>query len=129
MAGFLAGVTTAVHFLALLYIGLGGFVGWRWPRSLFVHVFFAAWGFLVIAFPLPCPLTVLEDYLRGLQGLGPLPNGFNEYYIYGELFPRSLVPLAGLCAVLLLVVSYVGAYLRWRDSQQDGDVEHRVRLG
>jgi hypothetical protein len=129
MAGFLAGVTTAVHFLALLYIGLGGFVAWRWPRSIFVHVPFAAWGFLVIAFPLPCPLTALEDYLRGLQGLGPLPNGFNEYYIYGELIPRSLLSLAGACALLLFVVSYSGVYLRWRDSQQDGDVEHRVRLG
>lgn len=128
MAGFLAGVTMVVHFLALLYIGLGGFVAWRWPRSIFVHVFFAAWGFLVVAFPLLCPLTVLEDYFRRLQGLGPLPNGFNEYYIYGELIPRSLVPLAAVCAVLLLVVSYVGVYLRWRDSRQD-DVEHRIRLG
>ncbi|HEY0453933.1 DUF2784 family protein, partial [Actinophytocola sp.] len=31
MAGFLADVTMVVHFAALLYIGLGGFLAWRWP--------------------------------------------------------------------------------------------------
>ncbi|SFA77028.1 Protein of Unknown function [Amycolatopsis marina] len=129
MAGFLAGATAVVHFAALIYIGFGGFLAWRWPRSILVHVFFAAWGFLVVAFPLACPLTALEDHFRGLQGLGPLPNGFNEYYIYGELIPRWLLPLAGAIALVVFVVSYVGAYLRWRDSQQEDVGEHRVRLG
>ncbi|SFP78641.1 Protein of Unknown function [Amycolatopsis arida] len=124
MAGFLAGVTAAVHFAALLYIGLGGFLAWRWPRSIFVHVFFAAWGFLVLALPLPCPLTVAEDHLRGLQGLGPLPGGFNEYYIYDVIVPRELLPVAGVVAVGVLAVSYVGAYQRWR-SRQDQDVPRR----
>jgi len=44
MAGFLAHATMVVHFIVLLYIGLGGFLAWRWPRTIFVHVFFALWG-------------------------------------------------------------------------------------
>ncbi|HEX2133338.1 MAG TPA: DUF2784 domain-containing protein [Actinophytocola sp.] len=114
MAAFLADVTVVVHFAALLYIGLGGFLAWRWPKSIFVHVFFAAWGIAVNVLPIPCPLTALEDWFRAQQGLGPLPGGFNEYYIYGDLFPRSLLPVVAVGAVVLLVVSYVGVYLRHR---------------
>ncbi len=114
MAGLLADVTVVVHFAALLYIGLGGFLAWRWPKSIFVHVFFALWGVMVNVLPIPCPLTALEDYFREQQGLGPLPGGFNEYYIYGDLVPRPLLPVVAVGAVVLLIVSYVGVYVRRR---------------
>lgn len=115
MAAFLAGLTVVLHFAALIYIGLGGFLAWRWPKSIFVHIFFAAWGVAVNVIPaLPCPLTALEDYFRHRQGLGSLPGGFNEYYIYGDLIPRSLLPVVAVLAVAVLVVSYVGAFVIWR---------------
>jgi hypothetical protein len=115
MWGFLAGVTTVVHFIALLYIGLGGFFAWRWPKTIFIHIFFAVWGVAINTVPgLPCPLTTLEDYLRGKQGLGALPGGFNEYYIYDDLIPRNLLPVVAVAAVIILVVSYVGAFVLWR---------------
>ena len=104
-----------LHFAALLYIGLGGFLAWRWPKAIFVHVFFAIWGVAINTVPgLPCPLTALEDYFRAEQGLGPLPGGFNEYYIYGDLIPRPLLPAVVVLALVLLVVSYVGAFVLWR---------------
>ena len=118
MAGFLADVTVVVHFAALLYIGLGGFLAWVWPRTIFVHVVFAAWGVAINTLPIICPLTALEDYFRGRQGLGPLPGGFNEYYIYGHIIPRPLLPAVAVGAVILLVVSYVGVYVRWRSSSR-----------
>ena len=114
MAGALANATAVVHLLSLLYIGLGGFLGWKWPKSLLVHVFFAAWGFIVILASVPCPLTVLQDHLRHLQGLPSLPGGFNEYYIYGEIIPHALLPTVAVGAIVLLVISYVGSFVRWR---------------
>lgn len=114
MAGVLANLTALVHFLCLLYIGLGGFLAWRKPKALLVHVFFAAWGFLVLLASLPCPLTLLQDHFRHLQGLGSLPGGFNEYYIYGSIIPHSLLPVVAVGAVILLIVSYVGAYVLHR---------------
>lgn len=113
MAGFLAHVTVVVHFLALLYIGLGGFLAWRWHRSIFVHVFFAVWGVIVNVTPIECPLTTLEDWFRGMQGLDPLPKGFNEYYIYDVIIPRELLPVVGVGAIVVVIVSYVGAWKRW----------------
>jgi hypothetical protein len=115
MAAFLADVTVVLHFAALLYIGFGGFLAWRWPKSIFVHVFFVVWGVAINVVPgLACPLTSLEDWFRARQGLGPLPGGFNEYYIYDDLIPRPLLPVVVGGALVLLVVSYVGAYRRWR---------------
>ncbi|HYQ64360.1 DUF2784 domain-containing protein [Actinophytocola sp.] len=113
MAWLLADVTVVVHFIALLYIGLGGFLAWRWHRAIFVHVFFAAWGVIVNVTPIQCPLTALENWFRGMQGLGPLPGGFNEYYIYGEIIPRALLPVVGAGAVAVVVASYVGVWKRW----------------
>jgi hypothetical protein len=117
MAGFLADVTMVVHFAALLYIALGGYLAWRWPRSIFLHASFSACSLAVNVFPLACPFTAVEDHFRAQQGLGPLPGGFNEYYIYDELIPRSLLPVVVVGAVVALVVSYVGVWVRWRRSQ------------
>ncbi|WP_156754582.1 DUF2784 domain-containing protein [Actinokineospora pegani] len=114
MAGVLAAATMVVHFAALLYIGLGGFLAWRWPKSLFVHVFFAAWGVIVNVTSLPCPLTALENHFRAQQGLGDLPGGFNEYYVFGPIVPDGYVSVVAIAAVVLLLISYAGAYLRWR---------------
>ncbi|MFF5985661.1 DUF2784 domain-containing protein [Prauserella flavalba] len=131
MLGLLTVLTTAVHFLALIYIGLGGFLAWIWPKSIFVHIFFALWGIAVNVLPLPCPLTVAEDYLREQRGLGPLPGGFNEYYLYDTIVPREILPVIGILALLLVIGSYVGAYVLWRHRQQQtGGVPGRpVRLG
>jgi uncharacterized membrane protein len=115
--GFLADATMVVHFAALLYIGLGGFLAWRWPKSIFLHVFFALWGIAINVLPITCPFTALEDWARAKQGLGPLPGGFNEYYIYGEIVPRPLLPVVAVGAIVLLVLSYVGVWVRWRRNQ------------
>ncbi|WP_329073055.1 DUF2784 domain-containing protein [Amycolatopsis sp. NBC_01480] len=128
MAHFLADLTVAVHILALLFIGLGGFLAWRWPKVVFVHVFFAVWGVLVNVTPVPCPLTAAENFFRHQEGLGDLPGGFNAYYLYDTVIPRSLLPVVVVVALGLLVFSYVGAYHRWRHRHED-TAAHRVRLG
>jgi hypothetical protein len=117
MAGLLAGITAGVHFVALVYIGLGGFLAWRWPRAIFVHASFTAASVVVNVTAVPCPFTAVQDWFRGMQGLGPLPGGFNEYYIYDHLIPRSLLPVVAAVGILLVIVSYVGAWKRWPRSQ------------
>lgn len=115
MYGVLADITTGLHFLGILYIVFGGFLAWRWPRAIVPHIPFALWGLLVVVDVNPThPLTWLEDRLREAQGLGQLPGGFNEYYIYGTLIPRPLLPVVAVLAVTVVGMSYVGAYLRRR---------------
>ncbi|MFC4005452.1 DUF2784 domain-containing protein [Prauserella oleivorans] len=125
----LTALVTVVHFLALAYIGLGGFLAWMWPKSIFVHVFFAFWGVAVNVLPLSCPLTVAEDFLREQRGLGPLPGGFNEYYIYGTIIPDALLPFVAVVALLLVAVSYIGAALLWRQRQHGHVAGQSVGFG
>ena len=130
MARILEDATVAVHILALLLIGFGGFLAWRWPKVIFLHVFLAAWGVIVNIFPVPCPLTALENYLRHQQSLGDLPGGFNAYYLYDTVFPRAMLPTIAIVALAVVVFSYVGAYLRWRHREEVTDAPtHRLRLG
>lgn len=129
MLWLLTVLVTVVHFLALAYIGLGGFLGWTRPRTLYVHGPFAFWGVAVNVFPLPCPLTVVEDFLREQRGLDPLPGGFNEEYIYGTLVPHAMLPYVAVFAVLLVAGSYVGAYLIWRHRADEANAGHSIRLG
>ncbi|EWC61521.1 putative membrane protein [Actinokineospora spheciospongiae] len=114
MIALLVDVTVVVHFAALIFIGFGGFLAWHWPKAIFVHVFFAAWGVVVNVTPLPCPLTTLENHLRHRQGLGDLPGGFNEYYVFGPIIPDGYGQYVAFVAVAVLVVSYAGAFTRWR---------------
>ncbi|QWF80751.1 DUF2784 domain-containing protein [Amycolatopsis sp. CA-230715] len=117
MYRFLADLTVLVHLLALAYIGFGGFLAWRWPKAIFVHIFFAVWGVAVNAFPIPCPLTALENFFRHQQGLPDLPGGFNAYYLYDTVFPRAWLPLITVVALGVVVISYIGAFQRWRRVQ------------
>lgn len=131
MLWLLTVMVTVVHFLALAYIGLGGFLAWIWPRSVFVHVLFAAWGVAVNVLPLACPLTVAEDFLRDLRGLDPLPGGFNEYYIYDTLLPHSTLPFVAAAALVLVAISYAGVYVLWRHRVHEAHPGYgrSVRLG
>jgi len=130
VAKFLAEVTVAVHMLALLLIGFGGFIAWRRPKLIFIHMFAVAWGVLVNVAPVPCPFTALENYFRHQQGLGDLPGGFNAYYLYGTVFPQSWLPAIGVIAIAGGGYSYVVVYHRGRHRDHTEDARaHRVRLG
>jgi len=130
MARVLADVTVAVHIAALLLIGFGGFVAWKWPKFIFLHVFLAIWGVLVNVFPIPCPLTALENHFRHQQGLGDLPGGFNAYYLYDTVFPRSMLPFIAVIGLVVVTISYVGAYQHWKHRGVAKDAPaHQLHLG
>lgn len=105
----LATTVMVVHFLVLAYIVVGAFLAWRWPRALLVHVPFLLWGLGIVFLGFVCPLTELENSLRG-QG----EDSFLAKYIDGVLYPDEYLVLSRVLAGVLVVVSYVGAVLVWR---------------
>jgi hypothetical protein len=78
MMGFrlLATLALVTHFAYLAYLVVGGFLAWRWPRTIWLHVGAAMWGVLVVAATLPCPLTWVEDWARLRGGEPALTKGF-----------------------------------------------------
>lgn len=110
------GLVVAVHAAFLVYVVLGGFVAWRWPRSLAAHVAVLAWGLAGLAVPVACPLTGLENELRRLAGKPPLRSGFIDHYVEGVLWPQRFTPLVRAAIAVLVLASWAGLYLRRRQA-------------
>ncbi|MGI8788139.1 MAG: DUF2784 domain-containing protein, partial [Pyrinomonadaceae bacterium] len=63
---FLADVVLVLHFCFVLFTVLGGLLVLRWRVVALLHLPAVAWGILVECFFWACPLTTLENWLRGL---------------------------------------------------------------
>jgi hypothetical protein len=131
----LAEVTMTVHFAYLAYVTLGGFLAWRWPRTIWLHLTATLWGIATILFGLICPLTHIEDWAReraGQQGLPP--TGFIDHYIEGVIYPQRYAGLIQGMVAVAVTVSWLGAYLRRRarrrrDRDTVGDDRPHVATG
>ena len=122
LAQIAVGVVVAVHYAVMAFIVFGGFLVWRWPRLAWAHLLIIGWAVLSLMYPnrLACPLTMLENYFRRLSGAGDVPVGFIDTYIKGVLYPENLELGVQILCGLIVVVSWGGAYLRWR--------QHRPRV-
>ncbi|MER5261170.1 DUF2784 domain-containing protein [Actinosynnema sp. NPDC002837] len=123
VAHALAELVMVVHFAVLLFLVVGGFLAWRWPRVLYFHLAMATWGLLIVLFPLACPLTWLENELRAAAGRPQLANGFIDTYIDGVLYPDSAARLVQVLVAVVVLVSWTGYYLKRRDEQACNSVQ------
>ncbi len=112
-------VTTilAVHFAFLGYVVLGGLLAIRWPRMFWPHLAAAAWGLLVVTFPVVCPLTWAESWARQRAGEAALTEGFIDRYIEGVIYPARYTRLIDVLVGLVVVGSWLLAYRRWRSAR------------
>ncbi|MFD1145809.1 DUF2784 domain-containing protein [Saccharothrix hoggarensis] len=117
VAGALAELVMVAHFGVLVFLVVGGFLAWRRPRVLYFHLAMAAWGLLVVVFPIACPLTWLENALRVSAGQPELATGFIDTYIDGVLYPESAARPVQVLVAVVVIASWVGYYLRRRTSQ------------
>lgn len=105
-------VTVGVHLAYLAYVPVGGFLALRWPRTIVLHRAAVAWGAIVVALEVPCPLTALESWARRRADMDPLPTtGFVDRYVTGLFVPSGRVGVAQTLAFLSAVVSW-GAFAR-----------------
>ena len=110
----LADLLMLAHFTFLLTLTFGGFLAWRWPRFIVVHVALAIWGVLNAVVKVPCPLTSMEDLARRRAGEEGLPRGFVDQYLTGVIYPEEHVVTFQLCVAALIAVSWVGLAFRRR---------------
>ncbi|MBT2269487.1 DUF2784 domain-containing protein [Rhodococcus erythropolis] len=115
-------VTVFVHFGFVLYVVLGGFVAWKWRRTIAIHLAAVVWGAGSIAVGYDCPLTNLENWARRMAGIAELPStGFISHYITGVFYPVSIEVLVQALAATVVVASWVGYVLLGR--QAKGEVK------
>lgn len=118
MAGLLADAVVIAHFGYLVFLVLGGFLAWRWPRLIVVHVAAAAWGVAIVVFGWLCPLTYAEDWLRRADGRPALSGGFIDTYLTGVIYPGDRITEVRLAVAVVIAVSWAGLLVRWRRSRR-----------
>jgi hypothetical protein len=112
---FLADGLVAVHFTFTAFVIFGGFLTWKWPRLVFVHLPALAWGVWVEVSATVCPLTPLEIHLRHLAGESGYTGGFLAHYLGAVLYPPGLTRhIQWVLAAVLLALNAVayGHFLR-----------------
>lgn len=105
---WLADGVVVCHALFVAFVAAGGLLVWRWPTLAWVHLPALAWGVAVEAAGWVCPLTPLEQWLRGLAGEAGYAGGFIDYYLLPLLYPPGLTrPAQWALAAAALAVNGV----------------------
>jgi len=112
----LADILVGLHFLFIVFVVVGGFLTWRWPRIAWIHVPVALWGALIELTGWICPLTPLENHLRRAAGEAGYAGGFIEHYLIPVVYPGGLTRgtqlMLGIAVVVINVVAYGGRVRR-----------------
>jgi hypothetical protein len=111
---WLVTLVLVTHFAYLAYLLLGGFLAWRWPKMIFPHVASVVWGLLILFNLVACPLSIAEAWARRLAGDAPVTGAFIDRYVTGVIYPGKYLVEVRIGLALVILVSYIGAYLLWR---------------
>jgi hypothetical protein len=121
---FLADVIVLVHLAFILFVAAGGLLVFRWPKLAWMHVPAVVWGALIELAGWICPLTPLENRLRGAAGEAAFDGGFIDRYIMPIIYPAGLtrgmqLTLGTVVIVVNLVVYGLLVLRRKRLSSHD----------
>ena len=120
---FLADLVVIIHFLFVLFVLLGGFFV-LWKSSVaWYHIPAVFWAASIEFFGWGCPLTPLENILRGRGSVAGYDTGFVEHYIIPVLYPASLTRQMqfnlGIIVLSLNIVIYFTVWMRMRKAGRD----------
>ncbi|MFR9749446.1 DUF2784 domain-containing protein [Nocardia sp. 004] len=108
----LAEATAIAHFAFIAYVVSGGFLAWRLPRTIWLHLGAVCWGAGSVVFGFDCPLTYVENSARERAGEARLPSsGFIDHYLTGVIYPEDALGLVRALVALVVAASWVGYLL------------------
>lgn len=124
----LANTALVTHLAFIAYVIFGGFIAWRWPRAIWLHLIAASWGFIGIIVGIVCPLTILEHWARLRAGLSGLPpEGFIDHYLTGVIYPETLLIEVQIAVAVVVISSWVGFVVRQRRNARGHSWPTRAR--
>jgi hypothetical protein len=104
----LADGVVAIHYAFMVYLVVGGFIAWRWRKTLVLHVLAAIWAVLIVTTKVPCPLTALQNQFRERAGEQPLSSSFINLYVRGTLFPSNEQTISQALLAVVIIASWIG---------------------
>lgn len=105
-----AGAVVAVHLVFVAFLLAGGFLAWRWPAAVPVHILALVVSAAIYLGGYDCPLTNLEKHLRTRAGEAVYPDGFIAHYLVRPFHGGGMTPALGIGLVVLVVGATVVAY-------------------
>ena len=103
----LADLVVVAHFAFIVFAVAGGILVVKWPRLVWVHLAAVGWAAVVELCGWICPLTPLENRLRGEPGYR---SDFISHYLVPVMYPAGLtrkIQIAlGVSVIVLNVVIY-----------------------
>lgn len=113
----LASLVLAIHLLWILWVIFGAFWTRRHVFLTWFHILSLVWGIIVELSPLPCPLTLTEQFFEQQAGAGAYSGAFLTHYldrlVYPDL-PESMLIIAGIAVCILNLGIYVWRYWKLR---------------
>jgi hypothetical protein len=114
--GLLADLVVVVHLGFIAFVAVGGFLAWRWPSVLWLHVPAINYSLVIVTIGFDCPLTPLEKHLRHLAGQRVYAEGFVDHYLTGVVYPGRLLVLAQVLVAAAVITSYARLLFRHRST-------------
>jgi len=112
-ARFAADAVLVLHLAFILFVIGGALLVLRYPWMAWLHVPAALWGTWVELTNRICPLTVLENLLRGRAGQSGYSESFVEHYLVPVIYPPGLTRSAQFWLAGILVTINVVVYTLW----------------
>jgi hypothetical protein len=106
----LADGIAGIHYAYIAYMIVGGFIAWRWPKTIVAHVLAVVWAVLIVTTKVPCPLTALQNNFRERAGDKPLSDSFINVYIRGTFYPEGQQTLSRVAVGVVILGSWAGYY-------------------
>ncbi|WP_159942202.1 MULTISPECIES: DUF2784 domain-containing protein [unclassified Nocardiopsis] len=121
----IADAAVVIHLAFVLYVALGGFLAWKWPRTFRAHLGCALYGLGITLIGWPCPLTHVEHWARVQAGQDGLPpEGFIDHYLTGVVYPAEHLLTVQLAVTALVLASWTGLLLRIRRNRRTTTANH-----
>lgn len=113
----LADITLLLHLCFIVFVIFGGLLVLRRRFVLWLHLPALVWGILIEFFGITCPLTTLENYLRGLGGEAGYEGGFIEHYVSTLVYWQMTVEIQILLGIMLIISNLLIYFIVFRKSQ------------
>ncbi len=116
-----ANIIFALHLAFILFVLGGGFIVRYGRWLLYLHVLSVVYAILNQFIDWTCPLTYLKKYYLSLAGVPVYEETYIYHYILSYLFPKSVIPMAGIALGLLVMIvnyfAYFGKHGFFRDKK------------
>ena len=107
----MAAVVLAIHLIWILWVIFGWVIARNRPVLRWFHFASLIYGIFIEIAPLPCPLTLLEQYFELRAGVVPYRGPFLVHYLDATVYPNISDALRISLAVL---VCGANLYLHFR---------------